>query len=169
MGGGHRSGAAHLTEVLASCHDFLVDDCGREVGVVEGVDVDPDSAAPERLRVVQGWGRRRTTISIDEVIEVTPGERRLVIACRDGHDLPQAGPPRTKHGSQPIWRGSQVADGAAGPPPNRAGATPRNPQREVLVKGFPQDRAWAERSHVRRTCLNSLPRTPRPSRGPASS
>ena len=74
MGGGHRSGAAHLTEVLASCHDFLVDDCGREVGVVEGVDVDPDSAAPERLRVVQGWGRRRTTISIDEVIEVTPGD-----------------------------------------------------------------------------------------------
>ncbi|HEX6757055.1 MAG TPA: hypothetical protein VF086_01380 [Propionibacteriaceae bacterium] len=89
-------GLPTLTEVLASCHDFLVDDdCGREVGVVEGVDLDPDSAAPEGLRVVQGWGRRRTTVSIDEVIEVTPGERRLVIACREGLHRSQSVPPRT--------------------------------------------------------------------------
>jgi hypothetical protein len=98
-------GLPTLTEVLASCHGFLVDDdCGREFGVVEGVDVDPDSAAPERLRVVQGWGRRRTTVSIDEVIEVTPGERRLVIACRDGYDRPQAGPPRTTP-----WKPANIA------------------------------------------------------------
>jgi hypothetical protein len=89
-------GLPTLTDVLVNCYDFLVDDdCGREVGVVEGVDMDPDSAAPERLLVVQGLRRHRTTVSVDELIEVAPGERRLVIACRAGHHRPQVGPPRT--------------------------------------------------------------------------
>ena len=88
-------GLPTLTDVLVSCHDFIVDDdCGREVGVVERVEMEPDSAAPRRLQVVQGWGRHRTTVTVDDVIEVAPGERRLVIACRAGHRKPLVEPAR---------------------------------------------------------------------------
>jgi hypothetical protein len=83
-------GLPALTDVLASCHDFLVDDdCGRAVGVVEDVITVPDAAGPARLLVVQGWGRQRTTVPVDDVVEVVPGGRRLVITCRAGHRLPQ--------------------------------------------------------------------------------
>jgi hypothetical protein len=83
-------GLPALTDVLASCHDFLVDDdCGRAVGVVEDVVTVPDSAGPARLLVVQGWGRHRMTVSVDDVVEVVPGGRRLVITCRAGHRPPQ--------------------------------------------------------------------------------
>ena len=59
------------TDVLVNCHDFLIDDdCGREVGVVEGVDIDPNSAVSARLLVVQGLKRHRTTVAVDDVIEV---------------------------------------------------------------------------------------------------
>ena len=88
-------GLPTLTDVLVNCYDFLVDDdCGREVGVVERVDMEPDSAVPRRLQVVQGWGRHRTTVSVDDVIEVAPGERRLVIACRASHRKPLVEPAR---------------------------------------------------------------------------
>jgi hypothetical protein len=96
-----------LTDVLVNCYDFLVDDdCGREVGVVEGVDMDPDSAVPGQLQVVQGWGWHRTTVSVDDVIEVTPGERRLVIACRDGHHAPLVEPARQGPGGPPDTGGT---------------------------------------------------------------
>jgi len=79
-------GLPALTDVLASCHDFLVDDdCGRAVGVVEDVVMAPDSAGPARLLVVQGWGRSRVTVPVDDVVEVVPGGRRLVIGCGAGH------------------------------------------------------------------------------------
>jgi hypothetical protein len=88
-------GSPALSDVLANCHDFLVDDdCGRAVGVVEDVGVDPYSAVPVRLLVVQGWGRQRTTVSADDVIGVAPGGRRLVITCRTGHRTRQARPAR---------------------------------------------------------------------------
>jgi hypothetical protein len=83
-------GLPALTDVLAGCQGFLVDDdCGRAVGVVEDVVMDPDSSGPARLLVVQSWGRRRLVVPLDEVVEVAPGGRRLVTACRAGH-LPQA-------------------------------------------------------------------------------
>jgi hypothetical protein len=86
-------GLPPLTDLLVNCHDFLVDDdCGREVGVVEGVDIDPNSAVPARLLVVQGWGRHHITVSVDDVIEVAPGERRLLVACRAGHRTPKVEP-----------------------------------------------------------------------------
>jgi hypothetical protein len=97
-------GLPTLTDLLVNCYDFLVeDDCGREVGVVERVDMEPASAIRGRLQVVQGWGRHRITVSVDDVIEIAPGERRLVIACRAGHREPlvepagegPAGPPAT--------------------------------------------------------------------------
>ncbi len=79
-------GLPALTDMLASCHDFLVDDdCGRAVGVVEDVVMAPDSAGPARLLVVQGWGRHRMTVPVDDVVELVPGGRRLVITCRTGH------------------------------------------------------------------------------------
>jgi hypothetical protein len=82
-------GLPALTDVLAGCHDFLVDDdCGRAVGVVEDVVVAADPAGPARLLLVRGWGRQRVTVPLDEVVEVAPGGRRLVIACRDGHRPP---------------------------------------------------------------------------------
>jgi hypothetical protein len=94
-------GLPALTEVLVNCHDFLIDDdCGREVGVVEGVDIDPNSAVPARLLVVQGWGRHRTTVSVDDVIEVVPGERRLVVACRAGHRTPKVEPAGQRPGDR---------------------------------------------------------------------
>jgi hypothetical protein len=100
-------GLPTLTDVLVNCYDFLVDDdCGREVGVVEGVDMDPDSAAPERLLVVQGLRRHRTTVSVDELIEVAPGERRLVIACRAGHRKPLVEPARERPGGPPDTGGT---------------------------------------------------------------
>jgi hypothetical protein len=83
-------GLPALTDVLASCHDFLVDDdCGRAVGVVEDVITAPDAAGPALLLVVQGWGRHRMTVPVDDVVEVVPGGRRLVITCRSGHRPPQ--------------------------------------------------------------------------------
>jgi hypothetical protein len=103
--------------------------------VVERVDTDPDSAAPGRLRVVQGWGRRRITVSIDEVIEVTPGERRLVIVCREGHNGLQAGPSSTTTWKPADKAGRVRSLVATDPPPNRAGAKPINPEREVCGDG----------------------------------
>jgi hypothetical protein len=89
------TGLPTLTDVLVNCYDFLVDDdCGRDVGVVERVDMEPDSAVPRRLHVVQGWGRHRSTVPVDDVIEVAPGERRLVIACRAGLRKPLIEPAR---------------------------------------------------------------------------
>jgi hypothetical protein len=85
-------GVPALTDVLAGCHDFLVDDdCGRPVGVVEDVAMVPVSAGPARLLVVQGWGRHRIAVPVDDVLEVVPGGRRLVITCRTGHRPPQVG------------------------------------------------------------------------------
>jgi hypothetical protein len=75
-----------FSELSARCHDFLVDDdCGREVGVVENVATDPDKAVAASLQVVQSWGRHRIMVSVEEVIEVAPGERRLTIRCRADH------------------------------------------------------------------------------------
>jgi hypothetical protein len=99
-------GLPTLTDVLVNCYDFLVDDdCGREVGVVERVDMEPDSAVPGRLQVVQGWGRHRTMVSVDDVIEVAPGERRLVIACRAGHREPLVESARQGQAGRPIRAG----------------------------------------------------------------
>jgi hypothetical protein len=80
------SGLPALTDMLAACHGFLVDDdCGRLVGVVEDIELDPGSANPVRLLVVLGWGRQRIMVSAEDVIELAPGGRRLVVACQAGH------------------------------------------------------------------------------------
>jgi hypothetical protein len=76
------------------------------VGVVERVDMDPDSAVPRRLQVVQGWGRHRIMVLIDDVIEVAPSERRLVIACRAGHRKPLVEPARRGPGGPPDTGGT---------------------------------------------------------------
>jgi hypothetical protein len=86
------AGLPAVSDVLAGCHGFLVDDdCGRAVGVVEDVVMAPDSAGPARLLVVQGWGRQRITVPVADVVELVPSGRRLVITCRTGHRLPQVG------------------------------------------------------------------------------
>ena len=86
-------GLPALTDMLATCHGFLVDDdCGRLVGVVEDVELDPDSAHPVRLLVVLGWGRRRIMVPTGDVIELAPGGRRLVVACQAGHRVPARRP-----------------------------------------------------------------------------
>jgi sporulation protein YlmC with PRC-barrel domain len=74
--------------VLATCHGFLVDDDrGHEVGVVEDVALDPISKQPTQLLVAQRPGRH-VTLTIDDVIEVAPSERRLVTASGAGHLTP---------------------------------------------------------------------------------
>jgi hypothetical protein len=79
-----------LVEVLAICHGFLVDDdCGRAVGVVEDVVTEADSCGGGVRLVVRSWGGQRVAVPVGEVVEVAPGGRRVVIACRVGH-LPRA-------------------------------------------------------------------------------
>jgi NhaA family Na+:H+ antiporter len=91
------SGLPALTDMLATCHGFLVDDdCGRLVGVVEDVELDPGSAYPVRLLVVLGWGRHRIMVPAEDVIELAPGGRRLVVACRAGHRVPARRPEVTE-------------------------------------------------------------------------
>ena len=81
-----------LNDVLAACYGFLVDDdCGRAVGMVEEIVVDRESAVPVGLVVAPRRGRQRFTVRVDEVLEVTPGSRRLVTACRGEHLLRSAG------------------------------------------------------------------------------
>jgi hypothetical protein len=85
-----------LAQVLAGCHGFLIDDdCGRAVGVVEDVVREPGSANPTRLLVVQGWGRRRITVPVDDVVRVKPEARRLVTRCAAGHRPQRVEPTRT--------------------------------------------------------------------------
>jgi hypothetical protein len=80
-----------LTDMLATCQGFIVDDdCGRAVGVVEDVVLEADSSGRARLLVVQGWGGQRIAVPVDQVMEVAPGRRRLMTACRLGH-LPRVG------------------------------------------------------------------------------
>jgi uncharacterized protein YaiE (UPF0345 family) len=65
---------------LTQPHQFLVDDDAQQpVGVVDDVEVQPDTGAPHELVVVQGWGRRRVVIPIDAVAEIMPAERRLIV------------------------------------------------------------------------------------------
>lgn len=86
-----------MYDVLATCHGFLVDDdCGRPIGVVEDVVLDADSAAPVQLVVTTGWRGRRSTVSVDEILEVIPGIRQLVIGCRNGHRRPVQGSTRPR-------------------------------------------------------------------------
>jgi hypothetical protein len=64
--------------LLRQSHGFLVDALGDEpAGVVDEVVVD-DDGVPVALVVLQGWfGRQRRTISVDDVAEILPRDRRL--------------------------------------------------------------------------------------------
>jgi hypothetical protein len=75
------------------------DDRGREVGVVEDVGMDPVSGRPAQLRVAQGARGQQITLSADDVIDVAPSDRRLVIGSRPEHRAPQA-----TDGSAVTWR-----------------------------------------------------------------
>lgn len=65
---------------LRSTYGFLVDTTdSREVGIVDEVIVDENDRVV-RLEVCGGWfGRRRRTVRIDDVVEIFPGERRLIV------------------------------------------------------------------------------------------
>jgi hypothetical protein len=64
--------------LLRQSHGFLVDALGDEpVGVVDDVVVD-DDGLPVALVVSHGWfGRQRRTISVEDVAEILPRDRRL--------------------------------------------------------------------------------------------
>jgi hypothetical protein len=66
---------------LRSAHGFLVDTVdGREVGIVEEVELDPRTERVVRLEVCGGWfGRRRRIIDVDDVSGIYPRERRLTV------------------------------------------------------------------------------------------
>ena len=65
---------------LRSTHGFLVDTTDfREVGIVDEVVLDEDGRVV-RLEVCGGWfGRRRRTVRMDDVVEIFPAERRLIV------------------------------------------------------------------------------------------
>ena len=64
--------------LLLQSHGFLVDAIPDEpIGVVDDVLVDEQGRA-QALVVRSGWfGRRRFTVSVDDVAEISPGSRRL--------------------------------------------------------------------------------------------
>jgi hypothetical protein len=66
--------------LLAGSEGFLVDAAdGRELGVVDRVDTDPDGAVTALL-VTGGWfGRRRTRIPVTAIEEIVPADRRIVV------------------------------------------------------------------------------------------
>lgn len=67
---------------LAHAHDFLVDDdTGAPVGVVEDVELDERGRAC-RLTVATGrLGRRCELVPCEDVVEIVPEQRLLVIAA----------------------------------------------------------------------------------------
>lgn len=66
--------------VLASSEGFLVDDAdGQELGVVEELETGRDGAV-SALVVAGGWfGRRRTRVPVEEIDEIVPAHRRIVV------------------------------------------------------------------------------------------
>jgi hypothetical protein len=65
---------------LRSTYGFLVDTTdGREVGIVDEVVFDEDDHVV-RLEVCGGWfGRRRRVVTVGDVVEMFPAERRLIV------------------------------------------------------------------------------------------
>jgi PRC-barrel domain len=66
---------------LCNCHDFLVDsESGKDVGVVNRVELAPGSHRAVALIVTSGWfGRHVRRIAAVDVREILPGERRLIV------------------------------------------------------------------------------------------
>jgi sporulation protein YlmC with PRC-barrel domain len=66
---------------LSNCHGFLVDsELGRDVGVVDDVELEPASRRAAALVVASGWfGRRLCTIPVSRVLRIIPSEKRLVV------------------------------------------------------------------------------------------
>jgi hypothetical protein len=66
---------------LSNCHGFLVDsELGRDVGVVDDVELEPASGRAAALVVASGWfGRRLCTIPVSRVLRIVPSEKRLVV------------------------------------------------------------------------------------------
>lgn len=66
---------------LSNCHGFLVDsELGREIGVVDDVEVEPASGRAIALVVASGWfGRRLRTIPVSDVQRIVPSEERLIV------------------------------------------------------------------------------------------
>jgi hypothetical protein len=78
---------AAAARALRRCESYLVDGrCGYDVGVVERVVTDPGAVWPRSLVVVRGWRRRPVRVPADQVVEIRPAERRLVLACPTGHE-----------------------------------------------------------------------------------
>jgi sporulation protein YlmC with PRC-barrel domain len=66
---------------LSNCHGFLVDsELGREIGVVDDVELEPASGRAIALVVASGWfGRRLRTIPVSDVQRIVPSEERLIV------------------------------------------------------------------------------------------
>jgi sporulation protein YlmC with PRC-barrel domain len=69
---------------LSHCEGFFVDDeAGKEIGVVDEVQLEHGSGRAIALVVAHGWfGRRVQTIPVAEVRAIVPSEERLVVADR---------------------------------------------------------------------------------------
>jgi hypothetical protein len=66
---------------LSNCHGFLVDsEAGKEIGVVDDVEVEHGSGRAVALVVASGWfGRHLRTIAVADVQAILPSEERLVV------------------------------------------------------------------------------------------
>lgn len=80
-----RGAAAQAAEPqwLAACFGFLVDcEDGTPFGVVDDVVFAPDGRAAALLVVTGAFGGRITSVTPDEIVEIRPVERRVIVARR---------------------------------------------------------------------------------------
>ena len=79
---------------LRHCHGFLVDsETGENLGVVDDVELAPDSERAIALVVALGWfGRRTKTIAVADVQAIVPSQRRLIVRDLTRAFDPEPGP-----------------------------------------------------------------------------
>ncbi len=67
---------------LSHCEGFFVDsEAGKEIGVVDEVQLEHGSGRASALVVAHGWfGRRVQTIPVADVRAIVPSEERIVVA-----------------------------------------------------------------------------------------
>lgn len=70
---------------LACCQDFLVDTPEGPLGIVDRVISASSTGRPKSLVVSLGWfGRRFVQVRVEDVLEILPSQRRLVVRTPPG-------------------------------------------------------------------------------------
>jgi PRC-barrel domain len=77
---------ARSSDWLPSCHGFRVEAAGKRLGVVEDI-LYGDGRIPAALLVRGGlWGTRTSIVPVENVTEVVPRSKRVVLGDRTAAD-----------------------------------------------------------------------------------